>query len=113
MADIRRIIVLTTALLGPVVLMAPPGAHGILSLIVMLVAPGTAVVRLVGLPTGLSALVVAVASGVAITQGVALILMYAHLWSWQATLMALCAISVGLAVVPAPVSEAPLREGVM
>ena len=109
MDDARRAVVLATALLGPVALVAPPGVRGVLSLVVMLIAPGTAVVRLVGLPNGLSAIVVAVGSGVAITQGVTLILMYLHLWSWQAALMALCAISFGLAAVPVPAGGSDVR----
>lgn len=109
MDDVRRSIVLATALLGPVALLAPQGVRGILSLAVMLIAPGTAAVRLVGLPHGLTSIVVTAATGVAVAEGVTLTLMYLHLWSWQAALMTLCAISVVLAAAPVPAPGSDTR----
>lgn len=105
----RRWVVMLVSAAGFVALVGTPPMSGILVVLLVLVGPGTAVVRLIGLPAGLQATVVVVASGLAITEFLNLILMSLRLWSWETATVILCLLSIGLAMIPAP--EAAESEG--
>lgn len=102
LASVRRAIVLGVLLLGPVALFAPPLIRGLMITTIVLVAPGTAIVRILALEPGLPAVTVTVASGLAISALLSTLLFYAELWSWQAVLLLLCATALVIVSVPTP-----------
>ena len=102
MADRRRLVAIVAALFGAAALVAPADWRMELLAVLVLVAPGTAVVRLIALPPGLTSLIVMVATGLALTEAVALLLMYAHAWSWAAVVGVLMAFTLALVALPAP-----------
>ena len=102
LAERRRRLVLAASALGLVALVAPPWAAGLLTVILVLSAPGTAVVRLIGLPRGLLSFVVVVACGVAITELSNMMLMSLRVWSWETASVVIMSASVALALVPMP-----------
>ena len=66
---------------------------------VLLLLPGVAVARFLGLVDSILLLVVAVSISLALTVLTSTSLMYADIWSWQLTLALLGAITVGVAAV--------------
>lgn len=108
LARLRRDVALAASAAGVIALVAPANVRTILVVVVVLVAPGTAAVRLVGIPWGLTAAVVTVACGLAVTEALSMLLLYLQVWSWQAVLMIVCSVSAIAAMVP--IGEDPIAQ---
>jgi hypothetical protein len=70
----------------------PPGpVRAIVTIGFLLVFPGMAIVRLLGVPGTLTQLVLAVALSVAVETAATLVMVYTHAWSPDVLLVILCA----------------------
>lgn len=74
----------------------PQPAHGVLAVLVLVVAPAAAIQRCVRIPDPLAAVVVATAFALALVVTLATLLLYLQVWSQAALLAAAVCVSVAL-----------------